>query len=216
MCSASGHLRSVGSWLRSIGVCRAALLAILRFRIWSWSYAGLRPLRRLCSCSAVCTVARIVESRQPSIQPGRQGREEIMTMMAQQPQPLPLMPQPAGVFGDTTLTKVFVGGLAWETHKDTLREHFERYGDILEAVIISDKLTGRSKGYGFVTFKEAEAAKKACEDATPSSTAAVPTATWPPSAPSRAPTSRRSTPPPLAAGDPGARAPVPSPPARAR
>lgn len=54
-------------------------------------------------------------------------------------------------FGDTTLTKVFVGGLAWETHKDTLREHFERYGDILEAVIISDKLTGRSKGYGFVS-----------------------------------------------------------------
>ncbi|XP_062210868.1 probable RNA-binding protein ARP1 isoform X2 [Phragmites australis] len=82
-----------------------------------------------------------------------------MTMMGQQP------PPPA--FGDTTLTKVFVGGLAWETHKDTLREHFERYGDILEAVIISDKLTGRSKGYGFVTFKEADAAKKACEDATP-------------------------------------------------
>lgn len=59
--------------------------------------------------------------------------------------------QPAAAFGDTTLTKVFVGGLAWETHKDTLREHFERFGDILEAVIISDKLTGRSKGYGFVS-----------------------------------------------------------------
>ena len=84
-----------------------------------------------------------------------------MTMMGQ-PQV-----QPAAAFGDTTLTKVFVGGLAWETHKDTLREHFERFGDILEAVIISDKLTGRSKGYGFVTFKEADAAKKACEDATP-------------------------------------------------
>ncbi|KAJ4764165.1 RNA-binding (RRM/RBD/RNP motifs) family protein [Rhynchospora pubera] len=70
-------------------------------------------------------------------------------------------------FGDTTLTKVFVGGLAWETQKETLREHFEQYGEILEAVIISDKLTGRSKGYGFVTFKDAEAAKKACEDATP-------------------------------------------------
>jgi len=69
-------------------------------------------------------------------------------------------------FGDTTLTKVFVGGLAWETPKDTLREHFEKYGDILEAVIISDKVTGRSKGYGFVTFKEAEAAKKACEEPT--------------------------------------------------
>ncbi|XP_034703218.1 probable RNA-binding protein ARP1 isoform X2 [Vitis riparia] len=72
-----------------------------------------------------------------------------------------------GQFGDTTLTKVFVGGLAWETPKEAMRDHFEKYGEILEAVIISDKLTGRSKGYGFVTFKEPEAAKKACEDATP-------------------------------------------------
>ncbi|XP_048571426.1 probable RNA-binding protein ARP1 isoform X1 [Triticum urartu] len=84
-----------------------------------------------------------------------------MTMLGQ------AQAQPVAAFGDTTLTKVFVGGLAWETHKDTLREHFERFGDILEAVIISDKLTGRSKGYGFVTFKEADAAKKACEDGTP-------------------------------------------------
>lgn len=57
-----------------------------------------------------------------------------------------------GQFGDTTLTKVFVGGLAWETPKETLREHFEKFGDILEAVIISDKHTGRSKGYGFVSI----------------------------------------------------------------
>lgn len=55
-------------------------------------------------------------------------------------------------FGDTTLTKVFVGGLAWETQKDTLGDHFEKYGEILEAVIISDKVTGRSKGYGFVSL----------------------------------------------------------------
>ncbi|MFQ6640381.1 hypothetical protein Gotur_014587, partial [Gossypium turneri] len=72
-----------------------------------------------------------------------------------------------GKFGDTTLTKVFVGGLAWETPQEAMREHFEKYGEILEAVIISDKITGRSKGYGFVTFKDAEAAKKACEDAAP-------------------------------------------------
>ncbi|KAG6402330.1 hypothetical protein SASPL_139208 [Salvia splendens] len=64
---------------------------------------------------------------------------------------------------DTSLTKVFVGGLAWETPKEAMKDHFEKYGDILEAVIISDKLTGRSKGYGFVTFKDADAAKKACE-----------------------------------------------------
>ena len=52
---------------------------------------------------------------------------------------------------DTSLTKVFVGGLAWETPKEAMKDHFEKYGDILEAVIISDKLTGRSKGYGFVS-----------------------------------------------------------------
>ncbi|KAK9024120.1 hypothetical protein V6N11_004298 [Hibiscus sabdariffa] len=73
----------------------------------------------------------------------------------------------AGQFGDTTLTKVFVGGLAWETPQEAMREHFQKYGQILEAVIISDKLTGRSKGYGFVTFKDADAANRACKDATP-------------------------------------------------
>ncbi|XP_076915522.1 putative RNA-binding protein ARP1 [Bidens hawaiensis] len=72
-----------------------------------------------------------------------------------------------GPFGDTTLTKVFVGGLAWETQKEAVRDHFEQYGDILEAVIIFDKSTGRSKGYGFVTFKDPESAKKACEDPAP-------------------------------------------------
>lgn len=55
-------------------------------------------------------------------------------------------------FGDTTFTKVFVGGLAWETRSDTLRRYFEHFGDILEAVVIADKNTGRSKGYGFVSI----------------------------------------------------------------
>lgn len=57
-----------------------------------------------------------------------------------------------GQFGDTTYTKVFVGGLAWETHKETMKKYFEQFGDILEAVVITDKSTGRSKGYGFVCF----------------------------------------------------------------
>lgn len=55
-----------------------------------------------------------------------------------------------GQFGDTTYTKVFVGGLAWETQKDTMKKYFEQFGEILEAVVITDKTTGRSKGYGFV------------------------------------------------------------------
>ncbi|WVZ81928.1 hypothetical protein U9M48_029253 [Paspalum notatum var. saurae] len=70
-------------------------------------------------------------------------------------------------FGDTTLTKVFVGGLAWETPSEGLRQHFERYGDILEAVVIADRLTGRSKGYGFVTFRDPEAARRAVQDPNP-------------------------------------------------
>jgi RNA recognition motif-containing protein len=55
-------------------------------------------------------------------------------------------------FGDTTYTKVFVGGLAWETQSETMRRYFEQFGDILEAVVITDKNTGRSKGYGFVSI----------------------------------------------------------------
>ncbi|CAA7020079.1 unnamed protein product [Microthlaspi erraticum] len=70
-------------------------------------------------------------------------------------------------FGDTTYTKVFVGGLAWETQSETLRRHFEHFGEILEAVVITDKNTGRSKGYGFVTFRDPEAARRACVDPTP-------------------------------------------------
>uniref|UniRef100_A0A7C9AWP9 RRM domain-containing protein n=1 Tax=Opuntia streptacantha TaxID=393608 RepID=A0A7C9AWP9_OPUST len=70
-------------------------------------------------------------------------------------------------FGDTTYTKVFVGGLAWETQSDTMRRYFEQFGEILEAVVITDKNTGRSKGYGFVTFRDPEAARRACADPTP-------------------------------------------------
>ncbi|KAL7127920.1 hypothetical protein ABFS83_14G282200 [Erythranthe nasuta] len=70
-------------------------------------------------------------------------------------------------FGDTTFTKVFVGGLAWETQSETMRRYFEQFGEILEAVVITDKNTGRSKGYGFVTFRDPESARRACADPTP-------------------------------------------------
>ncbi|GAB2271874.1 hypothetical protein Dimus_006702 [Dionaea muscipula] len=70
-------------------------------------------------------------------------------------------------YHDTTYTKIFVGGLAWETQRDTMRSYFEQFGEIFEAVVISDKYTGRSKGYGFVTFKEPEAAFRACQNPSP-------------------------------------------------
>ncbi|KAJ8900553.1 hypothetical protein K2173_025330 [Erythroxylum novogranatense] len=64
-------------------------------------------------------------------------------------------------------TRIFVGGLAWETQRDTMRRYFEQFGEILEAVVITDKNTGRSKGYGFVTFKDPEAAMRACQNPSP-------------------------------------------------
>lgn len=70
-------------------------------------------------------------------------------------------------FGDTTFTKVFVGGLAWETPTEEMRKYFEQFGEILEAVIITDKNTGKSKGYGFVTFRDPESARRACVEANP-------------------------------------------------
>ncbi|CAN8285993.1 unnamed protein product [Cochlearia groenlandica] len=67
----------------------------------------------------------------------------------------------------TKMKKIFVGGLAWETQRDTMTHYFQQFGDIIEAVVITDKITGRSKGYGFVTFKEAEAAISACKNMNP-------------------------------------------------
>lgn len=54
---------------------------------------------------------------------------------------------------DTTWTKLFVGGLPYHTTDKSLREHFAVYGDIEEAVVITDRQTGKSRGYGFVSIQ---------------------------------------------------------------
>ncbi|KAJ4847169.1 hypothetical protein Tsubulata_009142 [Turnera subulata] len=59
---------------------------------------------------------------------------------------------------DTTQRKLFVRGLGWETTSDNLRSLFSSYGDLEEAVVILDKTTGKSKGYGFVIFKHVDGA----------------------------------------------------------
>jgi len=65
---------------------------------------------------------------------------------------------------DPALRKLFVRGLGWETTSDSLRAIFSAYGDLEEAVVITDKPTGRSKGYGFVTFRHADSAVLALKE----------------------------------------------------
>ena len=47
---------------------------------------------------------------------------------------------------------------------EKMKELFSSYGEIEEAIVITDKFSGRSKGFGFVTFKEDESAKKAISE----------------------------------------------------
>ena len=65
--------------------------------------------------------------------------------------------------------KLFVGGLSWDTDADSLRAAFEEFGAVSDAVVVQDRETGRSRGFGFVTFtndEEAKAAMKAMNGAT--------------------------------------------------
>lgn len=52
---------------------------------------------------------------------------------------------------ETKFTKLFVGGLPYHTTDAALKEYFFQFGDIDEAVVIHDKVTKKSKGYGFVS-----------------------------------------------------------------
>jgi RNA recognition motif-containing protein len=48
--------------------------------------------------------------------------------------------------------KLFCGGLSWDTTDDSLRQAFEQFGEVVDAKVIMDRETGRSKGFGFVTL----------------------------------------------------------------
>ncbi|OGI81795.1 hypothetical protein A3E95_00525 [Candidatus Nomurabacteria bacterium RIFCSPHIGHO2_12_FULL_44_22b] len=58
-------------------------------------------------------------------------------------------------------TKLYVGGLPYSTQEDALKDLFAQAGAVISAVIIMDKMSGRSKGFGFVEMGSAEEAQKA-------------------------------------------------------
>lgn len=59
------------------------------------------------------------------------------------------------------MSKIYVGNLSWNTTDDSLRQAFSHYGQVLDSIVMRDRDTGRSRGFGFVTYgaaSEAEAA----------------------------------------------------------
>jgi len=59
------------------------------------------------------------------------------------------------------MAKLFIGGLAWHTDENTLRSKFEEFGTVSEAVVVKDRDTGRSRGFGFVRFEDESHAEAA-------------------------------------------------------
>jgi len=57
--------------------------------------------------------------------------------------------------------KLFVGGLSTDTNAADLRRWFERFGDFVDAMVVADRGTGRSRGFGFVSFRSPAAAEAA-------------------------------------------------------
>ncbi|XP_009621194.1 organelle RRM domain-containing protein 2, mitochondrial [Nicotiana tabacum] len=66
---------------------------------------------------------------------------------------------------NSTLTspKLFVSGLSRYTSDENLKKAFEQFGKLVEAKVITDRATGRSKGFGFVSYETVEEAEKARE-----------------------------------------------------
>ena len=50
--------------------------------------------------------------------------------------------------------KLFVGGLSWETTQENLQRYFSRYGEVIDCVVMKNSESGRSRGFGFVTFSD--------------------------------------------------------------
>lgn len=61
------------------------------------------------------------------------------------------------------MKKLFIGNLSWEVTSDDLRAFFGTYGTVIDAVVIKDKMTGRSRGFGFVEMETEEQAQKALD-----------------------------------------------------
>eukprot|EP00898_Chlorokybus_atmophyticus_P003234 jgi/Chlat1/3911/Chrsp26S04184 len=89
------------------------------------------------------------------------GRYITCNLAAAGNQALGITPSSGGIQETSSLRKLYVGGLSYDTMSDTLHAVFSQFGDLEEASVITDKNTNKSRGFGFVTFRTVEGAKKA-------------------------------------------------------
>jgi cold-inducible RNA-binding protein len=59
--------------------------------------------------------------------------------------------------------KLFVGGISWDSTEDSLREAFSKFGPVESVKIVTDRDTGKSRGFGFVEYADADDAKEAMD-----------------------------------------------------
>ncbi|CAL1381930.1 unnamed protein product [Linum trigynum] len=60
--------------------------------------------------------------------------------------------------------KLFIGGISWDTNEDRLRDYFGSFGEVVEAVIMKDRATGRARGFGFVVFADGAVAERVTQE----------------------------------------------------
>ncbi|XP_071713313.1 glycine-rich RNA-binding protein 2, mitochondrial-like [Rutidosis leptorrhynchoides] len=58
-------------------------------------------------------------------------------------------------------SKLFIGGLSYQTDDHSLKEAFSGFGDVIEARVVNDRETGRSRGFGFVNYSSDDSANDA-------------------------------------------------------
>ncbi|KAL3518232.1 hypothetical protein ACH5RR_020821 [Cinchona calisaya] len=68
------------------------------------------------------------------------------------------------LFSRPSSTKLFVGGLSYDTNETVLKDAFELHGEITEVKVICDHKSGKSKGYGFVNYTTETAASNAMRE----------------------------------------------------